>query len=99
MVEPQRGYAYSEVMQRSANKLFESAQNNAQNSAKTMQKALLQNVDNELVMTCSLEEESKVEKNKEEYGCCGTTTTRVITSTTTSNCRVSILPFLACRKR
>jgi hypothetical protein len=90
---------YPEVMQKSANELFQSAQNNAQNSAKTTKNALLQNADNERVATCSLEEESKVEKDKEEYGCCGTTTARVITSTTTNNCQVSILSFLACRKK
>ena len=92
----------SEVMQKSANKLFESAQNNmqndVQNSAKTTKNALLQNADNERVATCSLEEESKVEKDKVKYGCCGTTTARVTTSTTTNNYQVSILPFLACRK-
>ncbi|WP_159431328.1 Lin1244/Lin1753 domain-containing protein [Bacteroides ihuae] len=98
---------YPEVMQKSANELFESTQNNAQNSmqndvqnsAKTTQNALLQNADNEEVAACSLEEESKVEKDKEKYGCCGTTTARVITSTTTNNCQVSILSFLACRKK
>jgi len=46
-----------------------------------VQKALLQSLDNELVITCSLEEESKVEKNKEEYDCCGIITECVITST------------------
>ena len=97
----------SEVMQKSANELFQSAQNNVQNSmqndvqnsAKTTQNTLLQNADNEEVAACSLEKESRVEKDKEKYGCCGTTTARVITSTTTNNCRVSILPFLACRKK
>jgi hypothetical protein len=91
------------VMHKCANELFESAQNsmqnNVQNSAKTTKNALLQNADNERVATCSLEEEeSKVEKDKVKYGCCGTTTARVTTSTTTNNCQVSILPFLACRK-
>nr|WP_320059023.1 hypothetical protein [uncultured Bacteroides sp.] len=97
----------SEVMQKSANELFQSAQNNAQNSmqnnvqnsAKTTKNTCLQNADNEGVARCSLEEESKVEKDKGEYGCCGTTTARVITSTTTNNCQVSILPFLVCRKK
>ncbi len=93
----------SEVMQKCANKLFESAQNNmqndVQNSAKTTKNALLQNADNERVATCSLEEESKVEKEIVKYGCCGTTTARVITSTTTNNCQVSILSFLVCRKK
>ncbi|WP_071146285.1 DUF4373 domain-containing protein [Bacteroides ihuae] len=93
----------SKVMQNSATELFESAQNyaqnNMQNSAKTTQNALLQNTDNERVAMRSLEEESKVEKDKEKYGCCGTTTARVTTSTTTNNCQVSILPFLVCRKK
>jgi len=93
----------SEVMHKCANELFESAQNsmqnNVQNSAKTTKNALLQNADNERVATCFLEEESKVEKDKVKYGCCGTTTARVITSTTTNNCQVSILSFLACRKK
>nr|WP_320059785.1 hypothetical protein [uncultured Bacteroides sp.] len=50
----------SEVMQKSANELFESAQNsmqnNVQNNAKTTQNAHLQNADNERVAMCSLEE-------------------------------------------
>ena len=93
----------SEVMHKCANELFESAQNsmqnNVQNSAKTTKNALLQNADNERVATCFLEEESKVEKDKVKYGWCGTTPARVITSTTTNNCQVSILSFLACRKK
>jgi len=93
----------SEVMHKCANELFESAQNNmqndVQNSAKTTKNALLQNADNERVATCSLEEERKVEKDKGKYGCCGTTTARVTTSTTTNNCQVSILPFLVCHKK
>nr|WP_320057960.1 DUF4373 domain-containing protein [uncultured Bacteroides sp.] len=93
----------SKVMQKSANELFQGAQNNAQNSmqnsAKTTKNALLQNADNERVATCSLEEESKVEKDKVKYGCCGTTTARVTTSITTNNYQVSILPFLDCHKK
>ena len=84
---------HSEVVQKSANELFESAQNNAQNSVqnnmqnstKTTQNTLLQNLDNERVATCSLEEESKVEKDKEKYGCCGTTTARMDACTTTTS--------------
>ena len=97
----------SKVMQKSTTELFQSTQNNAQNSmqndvqnsAKTTQNTLLQNADNEEVATCSLEEERKVEKDEVKYGCCGTTTARVITSTNTNNCRVSILSFLVCRKK
>nr|WP_320057829.1 hypothetical protein [uncultured Bacteroides sp.] len=64
-----------------------------QNSAKTTKNALLQNADNERIAMYSLEEESKVEKDKGEYGCCVTTIARVITSTTTNDCRVFILLF------
>jgi hypothetical protein len=83
----------SEVMQNGANELFESAQNNAQNSvqnamqksAKTTQNAHLQNADNERVAMYSLEEESKVEKDKGKYGCYGTTTARMDACTTTTS--------------
>ena len=84
---------HSEVVQNGANELFESAQNNAQNSvqnnmqssAKTTQNAHLQNADNERVAMHSLVEESKVEKDKGKYGCCGTTTARMDACTTTTS--------------